>query len=72
MKCAVGHPINSAFAFHGDHFLWGHFCAVDGQYWAADPCTLRVVDATDEIAAMAALDGTLDSTEWVKARKVSA
>jgi hypothetical protein len=67
MKCAVGHPINAAFAFHGDHFLFGHACSVDGRYWAADPCTLRVVDAADIREAMTALGGTLGTPEeWRK------
>jgi hypothetical protein len=72
MNCAVGHPIHAAFAFHGDHFLFGHHCQVDGLYWAADPCTEQVVSATDQITAMTELGGTLDSTEWVGLRGVTA
>lgn len=41
MTCAAGHQIISAFAFHADHFLWGHQCPDDGLYWAYDPCTRR-------------------------------
>jgi hypothetical protein len=69
----VGHPIGAAFAFHRDHFLWGHSCSVDGYYYAADPCSNRVTVASSQDEAMADLDGTLTTPpEWLARMAVSA
>jgi hypothetical protein len=67
-QCAVGHIIVASFAFHDDHFLWGHSCPVDGRYWAYDPCSDRVAIGDTMPVAMDLLGGSTTSTEGWLAR----
>lgn len=65
--CAAGHHIVWATAFcdgrgtTDQHFLWGHHCPDDGEFWLACPRCKTVEHARKEAWAMRAIGGYLES-----------